>query len=324
MATAAILTDTDDTPASENTPCYLLVTHQCPDTDAFCCLWAARRFIVPEDAECRIVFIESSTRLDPEDEIGHEVIYMDVGGGPCDQHGKQLKRESSFGLLIEHYGLAKDEALEWCLKPILEMTRATDNAERVHPMSVHNIFKGLRNFIREGDETDWSGVCDAAFMMLDILYEQQRGRLKSFMKYEKVGRPRRLRNGIVLSDLAREPGLREAAWNTGVDVVIWTPYRGRRLEVGIAVGRGSRAVVLDAVVRNLRLLEARKRGINTDGQDLATIGTLDSLPTWFYHDSRKLILAGSRSHRLQGDEFTQLTRNDIRNAVVAGLESLKR
>src|SRR3989344_7235658 len=156
-----------DAQAATPTP-WKLVTHERPDTDAWCCLWAAIRFLVPEDAEWTITFVRSGERLPEEECEGFHVHHMDTGLGSLDQHGKGLARGSSFGLFADRY-LKRDPAIE----PIRELCDATDNIEEVPRTSIHYVFKGLPHHLRGKDpgtgrkEVNWEQVRLRGFELLD-------------------------------------------------------------------------------------------------------------------------------------------------------------
>ncbi|MDB5195596.1 MAG: hypothetical protein JWO84_780 [Parcubacteria group bacterium] len=301
---------------------WKLVVHQRPDTDALACLWGARRFVVPAGTEPYICFVEAGSTLPPEDCEGFNVLYMDVGGGPCDQHGKGLARASSFQLLAREYGFANDPGI----RHILELTVASDNVERLNPLNMHYYFKGLPHLLRDPatQEIDWAGVVDRAFEVLDVFYGMHLSQANSRKEWLDKGRAKRLGNGVQIGSIWWNPGLREAAFEEGMDVVMWTNSRSKkRMEVGIQVGRNS-PVTLEQVAFMLRKAEAAKRGIELSDEQAAAIGECMEVPTWFLHDSKRLILSGSRSKRLLPEECTLLEAIEIRDILVATLEKLPR
>jgi hypothetical protein len=288
---------------------WKLVTHKYPDTDAWACLWAAAKFLVPQECERQLVFARAGEMLTPENSVGFTVLYMDTGGGDCDQHGKLLARGSSFQLLAEKYDFASDPGI----LPILELTLATDNVEFVSPTSIHYFFKGLPFHFKDpkSNEVDWEAISDRVFEVLDIIYGQALLRAESAEKFSREGRNYRLSNRLRVSSVWWNPGLREAAFDQNSDVVMWTEGRGKkRFDVGIQVSRRS-AVVLTKVVGAIRLAEGAKRGLAFDPAGAESFGTISTVPGWFLHDSGKLILCGSRSHRLERYEHTQLSPHEI-------------
>jgi hypothetical protein len=298
---------------------YKLVTHQRPDTDAWACLWVAARFIA-KDVEYSIHFVPAGDRLPPEEEEGYRVIYMDTGKGHFDQHEKELARTSSCKLLCEGRLLYNDPAL----KPIIELTVATDNVEAVDRTSVHYVLKGLAYHYKDPEtkEIDWSAAQVAAFVIFDILYSQAVDRERNRSLYEANKEGRTLANGIKIANLWHRPGTRDAAFEDGCDVVAYFVKRRHGIYPIIQVNRNSK-VLLDRVIFGLRTAEAKKRGVPTKGHDLWAIGSNPAFGAWFYHDSRRMIACGTNGHELTDkSEFTQLSVREIMNVIYNELTSL--
>ena len=319
------IVDTGEPVVVEPKP-WALVVHQRPDTDALVCLWAANRFIVV-NAPSRIFFIPSGTTgLPAEDEAMYNVLYMDVGGGPCDQHGKQLKRGSSFQLVMQEYGLHDTYP---ALASFLELTIATDNVEKIDPMSIHYVLKGLPWQFNEGGEIDWNQVCNFAFIMFDTIYSLEEQKLLTKKRYAELRTMREcefvLSNGYNLACVHYNPEFRECAFDRDADVVVWFSKRRKKgtFEVGIQVNRKS-PLMLRTIVIALRNAEAEARGVTLTRDDAATLGILDSVPGWFLHDSLKLVACGTRSHPLTGDEFTYLKTHEILHIVGSEIAALPR
>lgn len=292
---------------------YKLVTHRHPDTDALACLWAASR-IVAKDAEQRIVFQDAGLRLPPEEEEGFEVLYLDTGGSDTDQHGMNLKRGSSFQLLAEKYRFANDPGIA----PIVELTRATDNVEKISPTDVHYLLKGLHHHFRKGGETDWEAVVDHAFLFFDILSGQARYRAKSVREFKDQGHVTALPNGRSVAAIWWKPHLREAAYDAGHDIVIWSKRQGKNgVSIQIQVNRDS-DIRLDQVAAEIRNAEARKRGIAVNrGKLFASRADEAGVPGWFLHDSGKYLCCGTRSHPLPPEELSVLSTREVLNILLA-------
>ncbi len=303
---------------------WKIVVHEHPDTDAYVCAWAADKFIAKDDP-CSLAFVRAGEQLPAEEAEGFEVLHMDTGFGVLDQHGKSLERASSFELFCEFYKLTDDPGLE----AILEMTRATDNVEKIPFTSVHYLLKGLHYHFRDRKtkEIDWQSCMDEAFTMLDILYDQARARRVSAEDFARmVNRLEMLKNGVKFANLGGQPRLREAAFNAGADVVLWTMPPDRknpnRFNVGIQVHRDS-PIKLVSLMADLRRAEARQRRLNAKGRDLQAVGKDPFFGGWFLHDSLKLILNGSNSHPLETDEYTLLSRSQIANIMTERLSALQ-
>lgn len=293
---------------------WILVSHKFPDSDAYACLWLSVRRIVGT-ADFRFVFVNAGQRLSEEESAGHRVMYMDTSGGPFDQHGKGLKNASSFQLMCEHFGFAHDEAL-W---PIIKMTIDSDNIRKMDPMSIHYVLSGLSAYHREGDEIQWMVCLDAAFMMFDILYGREQQRLQSIADVKKFAKCYTLDNGMNIALIWGKPQLREAAFEIGADVVFWTVHKGKRFQVGIALNRDTSDKVergMESLVAGIRINEAKKRDKDSTGHNLrADRVDADTFGAWFLHDSKRLILCGSRSASLAPEDYTKLAPHEIKKII---------
>jgi hypothetical protein len=290
-----------------------LVVHNWPDTDAWLCLWVAKKFVrKAEGAE--IVFVRSGEIL-AGSEDDPSVLHFDTGGGKYDQHGKSLPRTSSAVLLAQGLEIHDNPGL----KALLELTVMVDNVEEIAPTNIHYIIEGLpRIHLNTDNEPDWTTVQKTVFDMFDIVYGQEASRQKSRDDLEKLAGFYTLPNGLRFTELLGCPRLREAAFERGADVVLWTERKKNGFYVGVQVNRRS-GVLLSSIAVNLRRAEAAKRGLTLE-DDFTFVGQKGT--NWFLHDSLKLILCGSRTHELTGDEFTKLTVQQICQVVGETLEKI--
>ena len=261
MHDGVLLANATEIPHVLAPPKWLLVTHQHPDPDALACLWFVARFLVGPNAEYEIRYVPAGERLTEDEEGGYsQVIYADTGGGDADQHGRQLVRSSSFKLLVEKFQPEVDPAL----LPIIELTVATDNIDKMSATSIHQVFLGLAHYYWEkGSGTNWSRVTEYAFIAFDILYDREKARLKSDADFADFGRLITLPNGIVVGDVGFRPRLRDAAFERGADVVLWMAGVGeKKHHPGIQVHRKhvGNKLTLWAILEELRRAEARARG----------------------------------------------------------------
>lgn len=308
---------------SQNSPLpWKLVTHQRrPDTDAWACLWAAFKFVVKDDPFAGVYFVPAGNTLPPHEADGYRVLHMDTGKGEVDQHEKELKRSSSFELFCRKYNLLDDPAI----KPILEMTIATDNVEAISRTSVHYVLKGLAYHYKDPStkEIDWQAAQVAAFVCLDILYGQAEERIRNRAVYDANKEGRTLQNGIKIGHLYNRPGTRDAAFEDGCDVVCYFVKRGGKKFYPIIQCNRNSPVLLDRVIFGLRAAEGKKRNVQTRGVDLWTIGSNPLFGAWFFHDSRKMLACGTNGHELEtDDEFTQLSMKEIMEVVYKQLGEL--
>lgn len=304
---------------------WKLVVHRHPDDDAFACQWGAVRRLIGKGVKYELAFIPTQNGKLPDEEcVGYRVLYMDTGGGPLDQHDKGLKRVSSFQLMCKHYGWDDDRAL-W---PIIDLTVATDNVEVVDRMSVHYVLSGLASYHRDhtSKTIDWITCCERAFEMFDILYGQEQGRLKGVADYKKFGKHYTLPNQMNVATVLWNPHAREAAYAGGADAVMWTVQKKRnRFLVGIQLNRNTAQKVeggMQSLIAGLRIAEAKKRGTETEGHDLrAHRADKNIFGAWYLHDSKRLILCGSRSAPLEPSDYTVLTPEEILSVIMTRLGS---
>ncbi|MCX6820198.1 MAG: hypothetical protein NT019_02895 [Candidatus Adlerbacteria bacterium] len=296
---------------------WKLVTHLHPDTDAMVCIWAATRFLVGTNEEVSYHFVRSGETLLPDEMAGFRVLHMDTGLGELDQHALDYTRTSSFELMCKKYGWLEDEAL----RPILEMTIATDNVEVVDPTSVHYVLKGLHYhfYDKETKESDWGEVCGNAFLILDLLYGQWKQKVKARKDLTVHAGFNELKGGVRFTTILTRPQLRDAAYENGADVVMWTHVldwkkRDKDFMVGIQVNRMS-TVTLECVMADIREAEAKKRNVSVEGKNLQAHGKDSAFGGWYLHGSKKLIVCGSRSNPLAEGEQTMLAPGEIVNII---------
>lgn len=296
-----------------------LVGHKFPDDDVWLSFWIAKKF-VKKAAKAEMVFVDAGTCLEgTEDDL--TVLHFDTGGGVYDQHGKSLERTCSAKILAESLGVDQDPGLV----ELLEMVTAVDNAEKLPPTSLHFAIEGYPRIFNSGS-IDWQKVQERVFELFDIVYGQEANKGKARADLPKFAKWRELPNGLRVCSIFGQPQLREAAFEQGAAVVIWTtrPKKGKHW-VGIQKNnRDPRytELKLTEVVAWLRKGEAGIRGIDVEGQDLGYIGRDEPVSNWFLHDSLNLILNGSRTWELTEDEFTRLDPFQIeaRTCYILGKE----
>ncbi|HEX8994157.1 MAG TPA: hypothetical protein VF803_02795 [Candidatus Paceibacterota bacterium] len=295
---------------------YKLVVHQHPDTDAILCLWAVQRFALPKGADYQIVFVNAGDGLSEAEKIGYNVIEMDTGRGELDQHGRHLKRGSSFKLVCQKYGISHDPALT----PLIELADATDNVEKISLTDVHYLFKGRRSKCKTEDH--WGAFVYLAFNDLDTLYDQYSAWARADREFGKNGDIKTLGNGIKISFILGRPNLRDAAYRAGADVVVWSESRpGDKYHIGIQTSRDS-TVSLRSLARSIRIAEAQMRGIDIAGLDLGA-SDVPKIPGWRLHESGNLLTCGTKGHPLEGDQFSKLSAGVIRQTVERTLGNTK-
>ena len=297
-----------------------LVGHRFPDDDVWLCCWMAKQFI-PKAVGAEIVFVNAGKTL-PGSDGDPSVLHFDTGRGEYDQHGKGLQQTCSAAILAEKLGLENDPGLA----PLIEMVTAVDNAEAFPPTSLHFVIEGYpRTFKKPDGHIDWQRVQGRVFELFDIVYGQQSSRAQARANLYKYSGWRILPNGLKVATLLGHPELREAAYEKGAAVVVWTQSRGKNhFYTGIQISRSYPELRLDKVAAALRSAEAKARGANVQGEDLGYVGRGGSVSTWFIHDSLRVILNGSRTWKPNEDEYTKLTPEQIVQLVHQALSAIPR
>ncbi len=283
-----------------------IVGHIQPDADVWLAIWLVKRFH-PGAKEAELVFVRSGTIL-PESENDPAVIHVDTGLGPYDHHGKNLGRTCSAALVAAALGRADDQGLT----PFIEMVTMADNAEPLPATSVFFLLKGCPDLCRAKDNAvDWRQVEAKVFEIFDIIYGQETKRVEFRAALNREIGWKRLPNGLKLAILFRVPRFKEAAFEAGADVVVWT----QPLSMGYYVGVQSHGVNLGPMAAKLREAEFRRRGIKVFIGELYYSGQAGPMDNWFLHDSNNLVLCGSRTHPLAPEARTILTEAEIEKIV---------
>ena len=284
-----------------------LVGHKCPDDDTWLCCWIAKRFI-PKAASATITFVNAGKTLSGT-ENDPSVLHFDTGGGEYDQHNKRSWRMSSAQILVNKLR-EKLNLKEPALRPLVELATATDNIKRQEATSIHSIIDGYPRLFKKNGNTDWDVVQGRIFELFDIVYGQEKQRVESREKLGRLVEWIKLPNGIKIAVLFGHPALREAAFEAGAAVVVWTQDKGGdKFYTGIQKHRDV-DIHLNGVAANIRWAESKERGIDASSWNLQYVGLSEKLP-WFLHDSEALIVNGSRGYPLKENEYTKLKPRQI-------------
>jgi hypothetical protein len=293
---------------------WTFVGHRFPDDDVWVCMWLAHTFTNMK--EFQMVFVNAGETI-PEEKNGPFVLHFDTGMGRDDHHGKADRKPSSAQMLAERLGIINKPGL----KPILDMVAAVDNINPLPPTSLHYAIEGFPRHerYRNGNGVNWEMVKDAVFDLLDIIYGQERQRIASRETLKEHGVETSLPNGIKIIQLLWHPECREAAFENGAHVVVWTAKRGRdHFYTGIQVNR-KYPLYLDNAAAALRTLERQARHEKPNGDNFKWCGKMMS---WYLHDTKKLLLNGSRSWKPTEEEYTKLLPSQIIFAVQRAMDSI--
>jgi len=296
-----------------------LVGHRFPDDDVWLCCWTAKKFIL-KAVNAQIVFVNAGESL-PGSEGNPSILHFDTGGGEYDQHNTGRWKTPSATLLVEKLGLLTENP---GLKPLLEMVKAVDNIKPLQADSIHYTIEGYprqKKFQNHNGSINWQLVQERVFELFDIVYEQETARVKAREKLQECAEWTTFPNGIRVCSILWNPECREAAFKAGAHVVVWTQSKGsNHFYTGVQTSRNY-PLFLDGVVAALRSQESKARKETTPNNlHLRSVGRLGS--PWFLHDSKRLILNGSRSWKPTKEEYTRLVPRQVVGLVHRTLSAI--
>lgn len=285
-----------------------LVVHRSPDDDCWLCLYMALKFI-KKTANAEIVFVNSGQTL-PDSGNDPSILHLDTGGGENDQHNKGFYYTSSAQLLADKLELSDDPGL----KPLLANATMVDNIAPLPSTNIHFIIEGYPQMFKREDRTvDWQKVRERVFELFDIIYNLETRKALSRKSLEEHGEWTTLANGLKVALLIWHPECREAAFEKGAAVVIWTTKRGENhFYTGVQVNRNY-PLYLDNTWKALQNTEALARRV-----------PVEKVRCWYLHDSLKLILNGSRTYKPTEEEYTKLVPRQITGLVLRTLSGIPR
>lgn len=289
--------------------------HRFPDDDCWLSIWIAKKFI-PKTTNAEVVFVNAGESL-PDSDGDNSILHFDTGGGEYDHHGKGWRKTSSATILAKKIGVINDPGL----RPLLEMVTAVDNIEPLPPTNMHYAINGFPRQYRDTDGTiNWQVVQERVFELFEIVYGQETDRVKSREALGKYAEWTTLSNGIRVCSLLWHPECREAAFEGGAQVVVWTVSRNsKHFYTGIQAHR-QYPLFLDGTAAALRSQENKTRE-EAATENLRSVGRIGA---WYLHDSKKLILNGSRTWKPTEEEYTKLTPRQIVGLAHRSLSAIPR
>ncbi len=263
----------------------LIVTHQAPDLDAIASVWLLTRFDTQHYGGSRVAFVNAGNSLDDQAAaiLGYtpeEVTHVDTGGGPFDHHdvaraGKDFCATSLVFQYLQkiHPELQNDLALQEIVKHVLDVDHFGEVfwPESDHPryqFMLHEIIAG----IDRTEKNDDSYQLELGGRLLDFIYAG----MKSYVRAREE-----LANGIVFPLHA---GTAFAILSNNEEVISAAQKAGHFL-----------AIKKDATSGHIRI-KARPDAPFDLAAVFEAIQTLDSVGTWYYHPSGKMLLNGSRKN----------------------------
>lgn len=264
----------------------LIVTHAAPDLDAITSVWLLTRFDNQHYGGSRVTFVSAGQRLSDETaaELGYspdQVTHVDTGGGPFDHHdvaraGKQFcaaKLVYDYIATI-HPEIKNDLALQEMINHVLDVDHF---GEAFWPEADHSRYQFMLHQIISGmdktEKDDDAYQVDLGGRLLDFVYAS----MKSYIQARGE-----LANGIIFP--LKSGGTAFAVASSNEDVLAAAQKAGHLL-----------AIKKDESSGHLRL-KARPDAPFDLQAIYDDILTQDSIGTWYYHPSGKMLLNGSRKN----------------------------
>lgn len=282
----------------------LLVTHHAPDLDAVGAVWLFKRFDAQHFAEAKVAFVDQGTTitLEEAEQFGsqlHEVVHVDTGLGAFDHHqpDKGQQRICASSLVHDHVcQIHPDLKSDKALATIVEFITSIDHFEEVfwqdaadskYQFMIHELLRGIE-FTEPHDD---NSQLHFGMQCLDAAY----GNLTQYNRAAE----------IIASEgkhfiTAAGPCLAVETKNDDV--------------IKLAQKQGMMIVVRkDPELGHIRI-KARPDA-KLDFRPLADkIASVDTVGSWFYHPSGKMLLNGSQKKRNQ--KASPLTLNQVISLIL--------
>jgi hypothetical protein len=262
----------------------VIVTHQGPDLDAIAAVWLLKRFLASDWGEARVEFVSAGQRLASSkiDELGvsqDQIIHVDTGLGAFDHHQPEMggKRQCATSLVFDLVTQRQtDKKNNAALKYLVEYVTQIDHFENCywpeassfrHQLSIHNLIEGAQLTDIYDDER----ILQFGFDMLDAGYAKLRSETKADEIIQTKGQHFTIGEWKVLAIPSSSKDVEKRAQILGVDLVI------RK----------------DEDQGPVRIKATPRSGIDLTPVYEAILQE-DKVGTWFLHNSKRMLLNGSR------------------------------
>lgn len=268
----------------------LIVTHHAPDLDAMGAVWLLKRFDAQHFADARVAFVDPGTTitLEAAEEYGnqlHEVTHVDTGLGEFDHHqpDRGQLRLSATALVYDHVcQLHPELKTEVALAKLVDFITGTDHFEDIYwpesgemrgMLMLQELVRGLEYVDPHNDESQ----LHFGLQCLDCAYAL-------------------IKEYVIAQDIIESKG-----------EVFTLPVIGKCLAieskndtcVKLAQKQGFMVVIRKDPKEGHLRIKARPDA-PLDLKPLADkIKSLDTVGSWYYHPSGKMLINGSRKHRNQ-------------------------
>jgi len=277
----------------------LIVTHHAPDLDAICSAWLLKTFDTQHYGDAKFAFVNpgdkiSEEKLKQKEILSKNVTHVDTGLDKFDHHQPERGHDHSsatslvFDYLCKlHPDIKQDKALRLLTKFVTDIDHFGEvfwpeaNHYRYNFM-LHEIIRGIE-FIELHDD---DSQLHFGFLCIGGVYSS----LKQQVKAEEILKTKaqyfQIKTGTCMAVETRNDDTLKLAQKLGSIIVIRKDSRQGHIRI-----KARPDANLD-----LKLLHEE-------------IIKIDSIGTWYYHPSGKMLINGSRKHRNQ--KATPLSLNQV-------------
>lgn len=265
----------------------LIVTHHAPDLDAIGATWILIRFDTAHFAGAKFAFVNpgENITLETAEEYGcqlHEVVHVDTGLGTFDHHQQDRALDHNISAmslvyddLLEHY---KDQKNDQALKEMVTFITEIDHFAEVswpEPNSIrynfmlHELLRGFESIEPRDDDSQMH----FGLKCLDCVYMAIKEHLKAQEIIESKGEIFEIKAGKCLALETQNDATIKVAQRQGFILVVRKDPEKGFLRVKVRP---------DSSINLKKLYEA--------------VIKLEPQATWFFHQSGKMLINGSRKH----------------------------
>lgn len=270
-------------------PRQLIITHHAPDLDAIGATWILKRFEPRKYADAKISFVNPGEKIsiDAAHELGfelHDVTHVDTGLGRFDHHQPERgSQRLSAALLVYEYVCSRSKDLEHdqALQFLAEFITEIDNFEEIHwpdasnykySLMIHELIRG----IEFTDPHDDDSQMQFGLKCLDSAYASLTQQVKAKEIIEEKGEEFKIGSLDCLALDTRNDDTLKVAQKQGYCLVIRKDTKLGHVRIKVRPD-------CDLILKPL----------------YDAIKERDSVGTWFYHASGKMLINGSRKHTSQ-------------------------
>jgi hypothetical protein len=266
----------------------LIVTHHAPDLDAIGATWILKRFDSRTHASSQVTFVNPGSRISLEEaeRLGcqlHEVTHVDTGLGQFDHHQVErgMLRISASSLVYNyvctlHPELKNDRSLQAIAEHITDVDHFGEvhwpaNCP-LHGFMLHEIIRGCELVDPHNDDSQ----LHFGMQCLDNVYAVLTQHFRAETILTRKGESFELRAGKALAISTRNDDTVKLAQKKGYQLVIRKDPQQGHLRIK---ARPDSTLDLSALHERIK--------------------TVDTVGTWYFHPSGKMLINGSRKHRNQ-------------------------